>query len=470
MAINRYFATKDTVITNAYLPNLLTRGTGSNQGASDVLDVFSISAQANSSSREASRLLTYFPTTNIVADRAAGTLPVSGSVNFVLRLYNAPHSETIPKGFDLLVSPLSQSFTEGNGLDFETLSDKTRGGERGADWIFAGSGTAWSTQGGDFLASALSQTFDSGIEDLEVDITSLVENWVNGNIPNNGVAIRLSTGSESGSTSYYTKKFFARGTEFFFKRPCIEAKWNSSKTDDRNRFFVSSTLLSAQDNTHTLYFYNYHNGQLKNVPGLGTGSVFVQVFTSATLGDLITTTPTVITGGYVSTGIYSASFAISTTSSVGYDRWFRDNTGFHTGSFLIKNFGAGNVNVETRKFVNACTNLKNSYSIADTARLRIYSRLRNWSPTIYTKAIAFPENTIIENAYWKVERLQDRETIIPYGTGSALETKLSYDGSGSYFDFSMGLLEPGYAYAFKLLFQIDGTYEEQMESFKFRVV
>ena len=112
MSIKRYFATKDTVITNAYLPSLQIRGTGSNQGASDVLDVFSIFAQANSSSREASRLLTYFPTTNIVSDRTAGLLPVSGSVSFVMKLYNAPHSETIPKGFDLLVSPLSQSFTE----------------------------------------------------------------------------------------------------------------------------------------------------------------------------------------------------------------------------------------------------------------------------------------------------------------------------------------------------------------------
>ena len=239
MSIKKYFATKDTAITNAYLSNLQTRGTGSNQGASDVLDVFSIFAQANSASLEASRVLSYFPTTNIVNDRAAGTIPISGSVNFVLKMYNAPHGETLPKNFTLLVSPLSQSFEEGTGLDFESLTDQTRDGV-GANWINAGEGAPWATQGGDFLSSSLSQSFDSGVEDLEIDVTSLVESWIDGSTPNNGVAVSLLSNLESGSASYYTKKFFARGTEFFYKRPSIEAKWNSAKTDDRSKWKVIS--------------------------------------------------------------------------------------------------------------------------------------------------------------------------------------------------------------------------------------
>ena len=50
MAIRRFKATKDNTITNAYKANLTTRGTGSNMGASDILEVFSIYAQQASAS------------------------------------------------------------------------------------------------------------------------------------------------------------------------------------------------------------------------------------------------------------------------------------------------------------------------------------------------------------------------------------------------------------------------------------
>jgi hypothetical protein len=42
MAIKRYTANADNSITNAFESNLQTRGTGSNAGAADVLETFSI--------------------------------------------------------------------------------------------------------------------------------------------------------------------------------------------------------------------------------------------------------------------------------------------------------------------------------------------------------------------------------------------------------------------------------------------
>ena len=61
MAIKRYFANKDNTISNAFRSDLETRGTGSNMGASDILEVFSIYGQANSSSVELTRFLIEFP-------------------------------------------------------------------------------------------------------------------------------------------------------------------------------------------------------------------------------------------------------------------------------------------------------------------------------------------------------------------------------------------------------------------------
>ena len=53
MAIKRYVASADTTITNAFGADLRTRGTGSNMGASDSLEVFSIYGQIVSVSNAA---------------------------------------------------------------------------------------------------------------------------------------------------------------------------------------------------------------------------------------------------------------------------------------------------------------------------------------------------------------------------------------------------------------------------------
>ena len=45
MALLRYTASADTTIVNAYEANLRTRGTGSNMGYADALEVFSIYGQ-----------------------------------------------------------------------------------------------------------------------------------------------------------------------------------------------------------------------------------------------------------------------------------------------------------------------------------------------------------------------------------------------------------------------------------------
>ena len=50
MGIKRYTASFDTTITNAYKQSLTTRGTGSNRGASDILETFSIYGQVSGSS------------------------------------------------------------------------------------------------------------------------------------------------------------------------------------------------------------------------------------------------------------------------------------------------------------------------------------------------------------------------------------------------------------------------------------
>ena len=606
MSLRRYLATKDNTITNAYEANLTTRGTGSNMGLADSLEVFSIFGQESSSSSELTRFLVQFPVsssdtgTTILADRTAGIIPASGSVNFYLRVFDVASTKTLPIDFTLNISPVSQSWQEGYGLDMDNYSDQTYNGT-GSNWINAGavsgygtstitivdytiilggfppnvdititttngttivargfsgtttttdtdsptfnaatsntntatnlatclnansklsatsdgavvtvvqavggltsntavssefgdgsvtvtdftggSGGAWTNEGGDYLTASAysaynySQTFTNGTEDLEVDITGLVEQWVKSTgddgYENYGVGVFLTSSEENGNRSYYSKMFSARGSEYFFKRPIIEARWDDSRKDQRGSFYLSSSNLSSADNLNTIYFYNYVRQQLTDLPGVSTGSIYVNVYDSSSAGTQITTTPDQpVTGGWVATGIYSASFAMTTTEEVVYDRWFSGSTYYHTGSFKPKSFESSNI-YETQDYVTSINNLRSEYSRGDGARLRVYTRKKNWNPTIYTVAQAGIQNYIIDQVYYKVIRTIDDYVVVPYGTGSVKYTELSYDVSGSYFDLDVSLLEAGFEYGLLFSYYVNGAYDEHPHTYKFKVI
>ena len=158
MAIKRYIANIDNTITNAFKSDLdsSNRATGSNMGEADILEVFSIYGQSSGSAAghtsELSRVLVRFPVEKIIDDRNNQTIPSSGSIGFFLRLFNAKHSQTLPRNYTLEVAPISQSWEEGRGLDMEEYTDLTYD-NIGSNWLMASSGTHWnnddpSTAGG----------------------------------------------------------------------------------------------------------------------------------------------------------------------------------------------------------------------------------------------------------------------------------------------------------------------------------
>jgi len=270
--------------------------------------------------------------------------------------------------------------------------------------------------------------------------------------------------------TYYTKKFFGRGTEFFFSRPAIQARWDSSIKDDRGNFYASSSLVPAADNMRTLYLYNVIGGRLRNIPAVGTGEIYVKVYTSVSAGTDLTPTP--ITGGYVSLGIYSASFALDTTVSTVYDRWYSSGLTdvYHTGTFDVKQYAASTHN-PYGNLVTTLTNLRSVYTTSETARFRFYERQKDWSPTIYTVATTITDTLVNESASYQVHRVIDDLIVIPYNTGSDRGTQMSFDMSGNYFDLEMDLLEPGYSYGIKIAYYNEtvDSYVGQPYEWKFRV-
>ncbi len=508
MAIRKYFADKDNTITDAFESDLTTRGTGSNMGLSDSLEVFSIYGQVSNSSgytKERSRILIKFPvtgTTSIKADRTNGTIPASGSVSFYLNLYNAVTPFTLPKQFTLNLYAVDQAWTEGDGLDMESYKDIGA-----SNWIDRLDQTAWAITGATFQNTASTAPwgangyFENGDEDLAVDVTPYVESWIKGTggggFENYGFLVAFSPTEESASQTYYDKKFFARSSEYFFKRPTIEARWDNTTSDDRGSFYYSSSLATATDNMNTIYLYNYVRGQLQDIPNLGADKyVFVSIFSGSAdndspSGSALDLCPdndgrvraaalTVVTGGIVDTGIYTASFCF--TGSTGltdiYDVWFTGSHAtlsaadaevqFHTGTIEPKTLDSSNIN-PTTEYVTKITNLKPLYSRKEEPKLRVYTRKKDWSPNIYTVANSIIQTDIIDKAYYKINRVVDDLEVISFGTGSDQETKLSYDVSGNYFNLDMDLLESGYMYRVSFAYYLNGVYKEQAQTFKFRV-
>jgi len=489
MGIKRYFANKDNTITNAFKNNLLTRGTGSNMGASDILETFVIHGETSASisalNAEETRILLEFPVSSIISDISSGVIP-SSSIEFRLKMYNAPHANSVPLSYSLDIAMLDRAWTEGSGLDMENYSDYGV-----SNWIDASDGVTWSATGSDYLVGSdysSSQFFEIGTEDIDINLDFAMEKWRSSANSNFGVLIKFDNQIISGSQgSYYTKRFFGRGSEFYFKRPVLEARWDSSRKDNRGNAGVSSSLAPAADNLNTLHLYNKIRGQLKDIPSLDgvaqdilvsfySGSAGVPLGEKLVVQNTAGTSTLNLTGGLLIenginiTGVYSASFATTSTFATVHDVWWSGSTQYYTGSFSPTSITASELIYET-EYISDITNLQSSYLRGQKPRLRAFARQKNWQPNIYTVATSDIEPQIIEDAYYRLYRTIDNMEIIPFGTGSSNKnfTRMSYDLSGNYFEVDTDFLEAGYSYGIQLAYYLDGQYREQPEVFKFRV-
>lgn len=644
MAIKRFFSNADNTITDAFKASLTTRGTGSNAGQSDILEVFSIFGQSSSGSLERSRALINFNVSKIKEARDAASIPASGSAKFFLRVFNAEHGQTLPRNCKLAVLPVSRSWDEGSGMDMEEYSD-----EDVCNWVFAsntkvadvtdikfisttpsaydnryfsvqvlddnvtqdrynfwfdGSGggsapslpgdevevqidqapsntvsnfalrlkaavdgladvnlnasvleedtgdatgatvrltntvvgstsgsiipesvqsnstftmtkvqiggrTRWTNTGGDFHEVGYTSgknlphyavDLDRGTEDVEINITALVEEWlvaestVDPDRESYGVMIKLSGSFEDGTLnrSYYTKKFFARGSEFFYKRPCIEARWDSSIRDDRANFYKSSSLATGPENLNTLYMYNYTRRGLSNIPALKTdpngadqttGEALLKVRLYPELKKTAKPITLPIGGGVgvnnrewangylLETGIYSASLAYTGSATKVYDVWSdqSDNQLFTGSAIYIKTHTPLPYSNADEEYNASLSNLKPFYRTTDTPTLRVNFKNPGYHPNIYNVVTNKTETEVLYNVYYRVYRIVDEQDVVSFGSGSLPYTKMSYDSSGSFFKLDMSLFESGYMYGIEVATDEFGRNITNKDVFKFRV-
>jgi len=479
MSLFKFNSIADTSITNAFKNNSLKRAELSNTGGADSLQLFSV--YKADATPEKSRILINFSIEDIINKRNSGKIPYSGSVKFIFKLFNVQHAESLPKNYYISLFPISGSWEEGSGLDIEyhtdqgvsasydVLTNSTSSNGFGASWLMKSSTTAaptsWTTPGGDYFSNYEKSFFlETGLEDVEIDVTDIVEQQISNILPRDGFLLALSSSYEDGTrkNTYYTKRFSARSSQYFYSTPSLEARWDALITDDRNNFLYESPNLSPDENNQNIYFLNKVNGNLKNIYGNPTLKVDIYSENNTILTSSIPVTN-------VSAGIYKAMFKLTgSIDSELKDVWYSGSNEYYTGTIFATKREFNNT-LYSNEYVVSLKNLKNIYSSQETANIKIFAREKNWSPNVYKVQTDEINNLTFNNLYYKIYRIIDNKTIIDYGTVPTAYTKCGYDKDGNYFEINMNLLEPGFIYAVKFMLLEQDEINELPYYFKFKV-
>jgi len=155
------------------------------------------------------------------------------SPSFFLKLYEAEGNSEIQGDYKLAIEQISQSWTEGtgkfgdnpkntNGCSWENRSNPIGG--NAVTWNSPGVTVTTSSEAGILDSSSL-QTFSNESADVEVEVTNMVNAWLQEQQENNGMLIRFSGSQETDSTTFGHLKFFSRNTHTIFQ-PKLEVRWD----------------------------------------------------------------------------------------------------------------------------------------------------------------------------------------------------------------------------------------------------
>ena len=162
---------------------------------------------------------------------ADGTIlsPQTGSVvgsRFYLRLYEAEGNAELTEEYKLAIQPISESWTEGTGKFGDNPKNTNGCSFNNRKNPIGGNSLTWSNAGTSVLSVSQSeQTFTNQSPDTEVEVTNMVNMWLEGQYSNYGMLIRFSGSQETDSETFGHLKFFSRNTHTIFS-PKLEVRWD----------------------------------------------------------------------------------------------------------------------------------------------------------------------------------------------------------------------------------------------------
>ena len=507
-------ASKDTYVTNKVINNAFS-ASDANVGRASTLDLFRLYNESTLPSgsgvmstgvpnniNELSRLMIKFNYEKITS-LMNNTLDLNSSdFQCHLKLYDVMGGQATPSDFTVMAFPLSQSFDEGIGKNIVSFSDlgctnfitASYSNSTVYPWYMSGAnqeGVIDKTPASlsyptdiDYIVSGnlndgngtvglgVSQRFIEGNENLSMDITTIVSATVAGILPDCGLRISFTGSQEQDNKTRFVKRFASRHVSNFNLRPRIEVSYNDSLIDNHKNFYF--------DLSGSLFLKNFHRGIPANILSgssltevTGTDCILVtlrsgswsQAISASQMqaGTMVNDTNkegVVETYNYV-TGVYSASFAISSsdsrvvdfstsladmvsrTGSITFDEYWSSAdglTGYYTGSITVDRIPRYAFNVNPRRLELIVTNAKSEYTFGTKALFRVF--VRDFEETQKVSRLPYSLNSVIlEKVYYRIRDTVDNTIVVPFKTTNE-GTRLSSDSGGMFFetyvDFAKG--------------------------------
>lgn len=272
------------IVTNTFLDkcNTIIENSNANTGVNPIMQLYYGNVHT--------RCLIHFPIDKLRRLYEDKTYPELYKIKHVLKLWNVSDinvpgiTKRFPDSFftnyreraasyELILFKVPKYWEAGRGFDFTPVKtcEGYRGySEYGSTWYNATTDTKWDNPGIysiDVLKDELdseeskiivaTQRFDFGNEVLEMDITDIVNDMIEGTEENNGFCLAFAPQFEKLKTvrSQYSG-FFSNATNTFFE-PYLQTTYDDVISDDRVSFYM--------DKPNRLYFYSNVGGNSVNL-------------------------------------------------------------------------------------------------------------------------------------------------------------------------------------------------------------
>ena len=170
---------------------------------------------------------------------------------YYLRLYEAEGNAELTEEYKLAFQPISQSWVEGtgkfgdnpkntNGVSFENRSNPIGGTE--ITWS-----NADGTNNSDISilnVSSSVQSFSDESPDINVEVTDMINMWLQSQAENYGMLIRFSGSQETDSETFGHLKFFSRNTHTIYS-PQLEVRWSDAIFDSSVTSSLTELTMSG---------------------------------------------------------------------------------------------------------------------------------------------------------------------------------------------------------------------------------
>lgn len=460
-------ASADTYITNRIISNVAK--VNANVGCAGTLDLFKLygmTATSGVQNTELSRLLVKFDLEPVKTLVSAGLIDITHPSFYAkLQMSDVYGGQTTPRNYVVNVNPLSMSFDEGVGRDISRYDDVdvcnflTASLSRGT-WITSGA-FAGGTSGCDYYNNYTSQqTFVTGEEDLNVDVTSALSATLSSNICDSGFRIAFAPTLETDTQTYFVKRFASRQAFDTERHPRLVVGFDASVQDDAG--------ILELDMTSSLFMYNFPRGVPSNIAGVTGDNCTILTLTMPVSGgfyQLSFSGSQYKYGSLPATGIYTSQVIVSSTNAT--INLALQQTGSVTFTPTWSNISGGSLltgsAVTFYPLQRSTSPLNNSnYTVTVTGVPNVLDKSQNirvrtnvfdhTSPRI--KLVKHPvelPGIVVKDTYYSVRDIESSRNTIPFDVEHG-STKLSSDANGMYFDLDVSNLLDGHTYVIDIMF------------------